>query len=97
MLQWNMPHAHLTGGRPPNPQLLVIDEIEDLIQATGLSQTRLSQVLGVTTRTIRYWLSGEVSPPKMAVMLLKIIANQRQRRSAQAKHYWPHCRASHKA
>lgn len=76
--------AHLTGGRPPNPQLLLLHEIEDLIGATSLSQTRLAQTLGVATRTIRYWQTGKVLPPKMAVMLLKIIVAQRQKRMAEA-------------
>ena len=80
-----MTHAHLTGGRPPNPQLLSLPEIEELISATGISQSRLGQVLGVTTRTIRYWRTGKVSPPKMAVMLLKIIVAQRQKQKGAAQ------------
>ncbi len=76
--------THLKGGRRPNPKLLPVSEFGDLIRATGLSQTRLAHALGVTTRTIRYWLTGKVPPPKMAVMLLKIIVAQRQKRKGEA-------------
>jgi DNA-binding transcriptional regulator YiaG len=80
-----MPHAHLTGGRPPNPPLLLLHEIGDLIRATGLSQSRLGQVLGVSTRAIRYWRDGTTAPPKMAVILMKIIAAQHEKRLAEAE------------
>lgn len=79
-----MPHSHLTGGRPPNPRLLSPTQLSELIDATGLGQTQLAKALGVTTRTVRYWQTGKVSPPKMAVMLLKIIVAQRQKQKGAA-------------
>jgi DNA-binding transcriptional regulator YiaG len=54
------------------------DRIRRLIDKLGLSQRETARQLEVDDRTLRYWCSGQVQPPKMAFLALEqLIAKQR--------------------
>jgi DNA-binding transcriptional regulator YiaG len=65
------------GGCSP-PWLMPADEIADLIKATGMSMAALSRYLGVHHMTVANWRYGRTPAPKMAILLLKILAAKRQ-------------------
>lgn len=50
--------------------------IADLIESTGLTQEALGTLLGVTARTIRYWISGEREYPYIAQFALECLVLQ---------------------
>jgi DNA-binding transcriptional regulator YiaG len=54
------------------------DAIRDLIKATGMSKAALSRYLGVHRVTIANWSYGRTPAPKMAILLMKILAAKRQ-------------------
>ena len=74
-----MPHTHLTGGRPPNRQTIPTTEFVALIHSLGWKSERVGELLGVTGRTVRYWLDSTRHPPKGVVILLRIIVRQKNR------------------
>ena len=42
------------------------DRLRDLLARAGLSQRAAARELGVDERTMRYWCSGDHTPPRMA-------------------------------
>lgn len=79
-----MPHSYLTGGRPPNRQTIPTTEFVGLVNSLGWKSERLGDLLGVTGRTVRYWLDGTHHPPKGVVFLLRILAAQQRQRDRAA-------------
>jgi len=79
-----MPHTHLTGGRSPRRQTIPTPEFLALVRSLGWSQERLAEILGVTSRSIRYWMAGTRHPPKGVVFLLRILAAQQRQRGRSA-------------
>lgn len=49
------------------------DHFDKLITKTGLTQIQISELCGVTTRTLRRWRSGKTIPPQAAIILLELI------------------------
>jgi DNA-binding transcriptional regulator YiaG len=54
------------------------DEIADLIKATGMKRSAIARYLGVHRMTVANWRYGRTPAPKMAILLLKILAAKRQ-------------------
>jgi DNA-binding transcriptional regulator YiaG len=55
------------------------ERIRELLRRTGLDETAAARELEVDDRTLRYWCSGQVEPPKMALLALeRLIELQRQ-------------------
>lgn len=77
MLQKEMPHSNLSGGRPPRPLTIPTAELVSLIDGLGCTRERLAEVLGVTSRTIRFWAAGTHHPPKGVVLLLRLFEARR--------------------
>lgn len=50
-------------------------ELRGLVMAIGLTQDKLSSLIGVSPRTLRSWLQGEASVPGPAVRLLRLYAD----------------------
>lgn len=51
------------------------DELRNILREHSLSQVRLSTLLGVDQRTVRYWLSNHRPIPLPVAHLLKLIEN----------------------
>lgn len=47
--------------------------LSDLIASTGMTQSRLAEVLGVTERTIRYWAAGSRGYPYSVQFCLEVL------------------------
>lgn len=48
-----------------------INEFAELREKSGMSPEQISEVLGVSARTVRRWDAGETEPKKMALQLMK--------------------------
>lgn len=46
------------------------DQVRNYLLRAGLSQRQGARELGVDERTMRYWCSGNVTPPRMGIMAL---------------------------
>ena len=68
-----MPHSHLTGGRPPRPSYMGHIDFKRLVDRIGVKQKVLAAWLGVSARTLRYWLSGDINAPKAVVVILEVL------------------------
>ncbi len=68
-----MPHAHLTGGRPPRDRYIGHIDFKRLVDRIGVKQKVLAAWLGVSGRTLRYWLSGAINAPKSVVVILQVL------------------------
>lgn len=68
-----MPHPYLTGGRPPRPSYMGHIDFKCLVDRIGLKQKVLAAWLGVSARTLRYWLSGAINAPKAVVLVLEVL------------------------
>ena len=58
--------------------LVAPEEVADLMKRTGMSGAALSRYLGVNRQTVNNWRYGLYPAPKMAILLLKILAAKRQ-------------------
>lgn len=47
------------------------DRVRELIRRAGLTQCGAARELGVDERTVRYWCSGQIKPPRMAFLALE--------------------------
>lgn len=59
---------------PPNNTRMsdiMLNEFADLRERTGLTPEQVSEVLGVSARTVRRWDTGEVEPKKMVLQYMK--------------------------
>ncbi len=68
-----MLHSHLTGGRPPRPSYMGHIDFKRLVDRIGVKQKVLAAWLGVSARTMRYWLSGDINAPKAVVLALEVL------------------------
>lgn len=68
-----MPHPHLTGGRPPRSSYMGHMDFKRLVDRIGVKQNVLAAWMGVSARTLRYWLSGDINAPKAAVVILEVL------------------------
>lgn len=68
-----MPHPHLTGGRPPRPTYMGHIDFKCLVDRIGVKHKVLAAWLGVSARTLRYWLSGDINAPKAVVVVLEVL------------------------
>lgn len=50
---------------------LAVNEFSELRARTGLTPEQVSEVLGVSARTVRRWDAGEIEPKKMALQIMK--------------------------
>ncbi len=50
---------------------IMLNEFADLRERTGLTPEQVSEVLGVSARTVRRWDTGEVEPKKMVLQYMK--------------------------
>ncbi len=48
-----------------------VNEFSELRARTGLTPEQVSEVLGVSARTVRRWDAGEIEPKKMALQIMK--------------------------
>lgn len=70
-------------GKPSNPsddsqQLSVAERLRELIGKAGLSQRGAARELGVDDRTMRYWCSGDQTPPPMVMRALDPATRHRE-------------------
>lgn len=84
-----MPHLYLTGGRPPRSSYMRHEDFKHLVDRIGVKQKVLAAWLGVSARTLRYWLSGDINAPKAVVLVLEVLevhkaSARRQARQADA-------------
>ncbi len=68
-----MPHQYLTGGRPPRSSYMRHEDFKRLVDRIGVKQKVLAAWLGVSARTLRYWLSGAINAPKAVVLVLEVL------------------------
>ena len=54
------------------------------MRSLGCTRERLAQVLGVTSRSLRYWATGRHHPPKAVVVLLRLFEARREAHWAKA-------------
>lgn len=52
--------------------------IRDLLLRAGLSQRQGARELGVDERLMRYWCTGDIDPPKMAILALERLIDTRR-------------------
>ncbi len=72
-----MPHPHLTGGRPSRSSYMGHMDLKCLVDRIGVKQKVLAAWLGVSDRTLRYWLSGDINAPKAVCILFEVIIARR--------------------
>jgi len=51
--------------------VLAVNEFSDLRARTGLTPEEVSEVLGVSARTVRRWDAGEIEPKKMVLQIMQ--------------------------
>lgn len=52
------------------------EEVRSLITQSGKSQREIAEELGVTSRSVRYWVSGERHVPLIAVYALRYLVGK---------------------
>lgn len=57
----------MTAPTPPTP-----DELKALLWQANLLNRELAELVGVSERTVYYWLSGRVKTPRAVVELLRL-------------------------
>lgn len=57
----------MTAPTPPTP-----DELKALLWQANLLNRELAELVGVSERTVYYWLSGRVKVPRAVVELLRL-------------------------
>jgi DNA-binding transcriptional regulator YiaG len=48
-------------------------DFKRLVDRIGVKQNVLAAWMGVSARTLRYWLSGDINAPKAAVVILEVL------------------------
>jgi DNA-binding transcriptional regulator YiaG len=68
----NIPDAENYNPEPNEVRML----IEDCCTKYNYSRNRLAQQIGVSDRTIRYWVSGDKSIPYTAQYALEVLSSE---------------------
>lgn len=55
-----------------------VNEFSELRARTGLTPEQVSEVLGVSARTVRRWDAGEIEPKKMVLQIMKGLVRNRK-------------------
>lgn len=50
---------------------MTVDEIRAYFEAKGVSQHEVGRFIGVDSRTIRSWFSGQKEPPQLFIMAIQ--------------------------
>ena len=65
-------------GAADSPQVQRVDELRALVEELEQSQRELADELGIESRSLRRWLSGDGVFPDMAILALRyLVAKQR--------------------
>lgn len=64
--------------RGEHGQVITVPPVKEVRDATGLSQSRFAELLGVSVRTLQEWEQGRRAPSGAARTLLRIAAKNPQ-------------------
>ena len=64
--------------RGDHGRVITVPSVADIREATGLSQSKFAELLGVSVRTLQEWEQGRRAPSGAARTLLRVAANNPQ-------------------